>query len=406
MIFNLKVNKRQFVLLLMIVFIPYSTISLFGNPYLFLPMVFFIIYLVLSFNFRKSVFDTKGTKHFFIAWIAIWFLSLLSTIANYVPEYGSLYRSFLQRLVIYFVLFWVTFNEIRKSRRLTTLIKHAVALSVLLMFLFYVTGIGVEYVGFRLTLFGSNANTIGVWAVFAILMALDIIFENPRNRKFLLVYLFVIIFAFLLMVMSGSRKAVIMLAAGVFAYYLFMNKGTMFKLKLLIPFALASVLAYNYLFSNELFLSRYTNAIEKQDLGGRQPIWENALDLISQYPLIGAGQGVYAEATESEFGKVRVPHNEFILIALNAAIPGLLFFLYFLLYLFYRSLRILKFSQFSTLPLSLTVALVIYLFTAGGGLTSFLGWFMFAFIAGTTDKFNLNYKKLKYYKKLQSNRNV
>lgn len=379
---------RHLFLLLTILFIPYSSITLFGNPFLFLPIVFFMIYFVFSIRNIKSLFDLAGTKKLLLPWIFIWLLFFLAIVVNYNPESLRGYRSTLQRILISLVFFLMVFNEIRHNPGLKEGFQNAVILSVLFMGILYFGGFAESSADERFTLFGANPNTIGVWAVTGVLFAFDRIVQRGILSRHAWYWLLVVVVGFIIIVLTGSKKAVFMLAAGIIVYYVFLNRSFIFKLKLIIPLAILSFFAARYVTGETLFMARMEREMgaETITLSGRIPLWEVAADIIRENPIIGAGYGEYMLAVDRIVGRMQVPHNEFLTVAILGGIPALLLFLYFLGVLGSRAFKLLKTrnENFTTLPLSLLVILIMFLATAGGGLASFFTFFLFAFIAGST----------------------
>lgn len=382
------INKRvirQFLLILTIVFIPYSTLYLFGNPYLFLPMISFIGFLLLSINNMKGLINTKGLEDLIFPWIVIWVLILIAIIYNFLPDYISLYRSQLQRRIIYLVFFLITINEFRRNPSFLAKVDNVIIFSLFIMVFFFITGVGetISLDG-RLSFFGAGKNSIGVWSVIAITIAIDKLFlQKKLNWKYKVYYTSLIIVGFFIIIATGSRKALIMLFIGVFVYFLLSKVSLLYKLKLVIPFILISFLAYNYIAQYSSIYSRFEKEAERQNIGGRLPIWKEKIKIILDNPIIGAGPGlIRQEMKNSYYGRSRAAHNEFITIGALTGIPGVLIFIWFLVLLAKRSLRFLKTNKGSSLPFIFLINVVIYLSTAGGALNSFTTWFLFAYIAG------------------------
>jgi O-antigen ligase len=384
---HLNLNLRQFFLILTIVFIPYSALYIMGSPYLFLPMVFFMGYFVLSITRLKGLLNLKGAGKLLGPWVVIWFLILLGIIVNYLPEYNNVYRSVLQRRIMYLVFFLIAYNEIRRNSAIKIKIDQTIVFSIFVMGVFYFTGTGltIDLEG-RLSFFGAGVNTIGVWSAIAILISMDIIIQRRYKRKFFPYYAFVIFIGFIIMASTGSRKAVFMLGFGILTYLIFLNRSIKFKLILIIPFVVLSYFGYNYITQESVFQQRMEREMERRTLGGRLPIWEETLQVVKENLVIGAGPGLVREELErSSLGRSRSAHNEFITIAVLAGIPGFITFVYFLWVLAQGSYRNLRRENTSVIPLVLWVIVVIYLFTAGGGLNTFITWFLFAYIAGSTE---------------------
>lgn len=376
--------------MLMILFIPYDSVFLFGNPFLFLPMVMFMVYFVFSIIEIKSLFDIKGTNKFLLPWVFIWILFFVAIIVNYHPAFVNNYRSLLQRLIIYLVFFLMVFNDIRHNPSLKDSFQNAIIFSILILGFFFFVGFGEYTDDNRFTVLGSNPNIIGVWAVIGVLCAFDRIIQRGILARYSWYWLLVVVVGFIIIVLTGSKKAVFMIASGIFVYYVFLNRSFLFKLKLITPLVILSFFAVRYATGETVFMERMERELRTDEitLSGRMPIWEIAVNVISEHPIIGAGYSTYMLAVERMFGYGKAAHNEFLTVALFGGIPALLVFLFFLGVLGFRSFKLLKTQDknFTTLPLSLWLILIMFLALAGGGLTSFLTYFLYAFIAGSTIK--------------------
>ena len=390
-------SLRQKLFVLTVVFIPYSTIYLFGNPYLFLPMVLFVGYLLLSFKQVKGLLKTKGSERLFYPWIIIWILILIGIVVNFMPDYVNIYRSVLQRRIIYLVFFIVAFNEFKRTPYILNVIDYAIVISVSLMALFYFTGFGVKYtLDDRLIIFGAGINSIGVWSVFGIIILLDKIVHTKFKRLSLIFYLAIILGAFFVIVSTGSRKSLIMLLVGTLFYLIFLNRPLVLKLKLIILFLILSFYGFNYVVTQPVFQNRFRKEMERQNLGGRLPIWEETIKIIKENPIIGAGPGlIREELVDSSLGKSRAAHNEFITIAGLSGIPGLFIFIYFLLLMGKNAYSVNKRETSSTsLPFIFWILALMYLSTAGGALNSFTTWFLFAYISAKSLVKSVDFKNV------------
>lgn len=377
-------SLRQKLFILTIVFIPYSTIYLFGNPYLFLPMIFFIGYFLLSSNQLKGLLKVGGIEKLVYPWIIIWILILVGIIANYLPEYANIYRSVLQRRIIYLVFFIIAFNEFKRNPHLIKIVDNAILISIVIMLIFYFSKIGVTYsLEGRLSLFGAGTNSIGIWSVFGMIIALDQIVKYKLKWSVVIIFGLIIVAAFILMVSTGSRKSLAMIIVGSSMYLFYLNRNWSFKFKIIIPYIILSYFAFNYVTSDPVLQKRMEKEMERQNLGGRLPIWEETLKVIGENPIIGAGPGlVREELAASSLGTGRSAHNEFLTIGSLAGIPGVLIFIYFLWILGRKAYKTIKMGNTSSsLPFIFWVLAIMYLSTAGGALNSFTTWFLFAYIS-------------------------
>ena len=376
------VSIRILFFFLLIIFLPYGNLWLFGNQYLNFPMMFFLIYVVMSFNKLKVLLKIDSIETLVWSLILLWFVFLFSSVINYNAAYSGNVRSVLMHAIISYIFFIVVYNELYQNPLLQNMIQKIVLFSVLVMGGFYVTGIGVEFISGRLFIFETNANLIGVWASIGILFAIDLIIFEKAKGKDLYYYVFVIVTALGLIVLSGSRKAIIMMPTSILIYYIFLNRSFNYKLKLLLPLIIFGLIAFQFIASNELIMHRFASELERRDLGGRKPIWQAAMEVVKINPYFGMGIGEFSYQIEFRLGQVRAMHNEFLQIAGYGGFAGLLCFIFFLFGLAKKSLSILKRNNpwFTSLPIAMFFIILLYMASAGGAFTSFLAWFIFAFI--------------------------
>lgn len=331
--------------------------------------------LPILLNFNKL-------KIFSLSIVLLWLTFLISTYINYNPNYFDISRSVLQRILIYFVFFLVVYNELEQNCQLQNIIQRTICFSIIVMGFSYFTGIGAEYKLGRLWIFGTDANTIGVWSSIIIVMTFDLIVNEKTKVIKLVYYIAVIAISMLLIVFTGSRKAIILMAFGVLVYYIFLNRSFNYKLKLLIPFILFCFIAFGYVSTQGIIRERFMSELERQDLGGRMPIWEATIEIIQKNPFFGVGIGEFANQIEFSLGRVRAVHNEFLTVLVYGGIVGLIWFLLFLYYIGRKAFLILRIknSSFTSLPIALFCMQILFLFSAGGALTSFISWFIYAYI--------------------------
>mgnify|MGYP000962011314 CR=1 FL=1 len=348
-----------------------------------LPLMLFLFYGLACINKLSTLFNVVGIKAILVSILLMWLVFLISSIINFNTFYFNIVRSFLIRLLFSYFFFIIIYNELFKDTRVKLLAQNTVIFSIIVMSGFYVTGIGVEFINGRLFIFETNANLIGVWASTAILFSVDlIIITKPKGLR-LWYYFSAIALALLLIILSGSRKAVIIMPVGVLVYYLFLNRSFQFKVRLLVPLTVFAVIAFYSIAGSDLIASRFESEMERRDLGGRMPIWEAGMEIARLNPFFGVGIGEFAFQMESRLGQVRALHNEFIQILGYGGIAGLFCFSVFLTALLLKSISALKnkYTDFTSLPLALFIMILFYLFSAGGALTSFYAWFIFAFIS-------------------------
>jgi len=133
---------------------------------------------------------------------------------------------------------------------------------------------------------------------------------------------------------------------------------------------------------------------DEESVNGRFDIWESALKIIGDYPLMGAGMNMFREKPVRN--KYPVPsfkqpvlphaHNEFLQIATDLGLPGLALFLTWYGVTFWNLLRVYRLggSIFKAVAIGLSGGLLAHIFFGMGDAVAiwdrlaFLQWWLLA----------------------------
>jgi O-antigen ligase len=243
-------------------------------------------------------------------------------------------------------------------------------------------GIGVEEFEGRITLFGDNANGIGLrMGAGMTILVLTVLQDRLRLDKPRFLFLACLPFMLALLVATGSRVALIAAALTLLTgTILLKTKGLVSKIAVL---ALALILASGFLvtaFGSDVLLTRLAASVTEKDLGGREQIWASLLPLIARHPLLGCGQTGYAEFVVPIYGWVMSPHNVFLEVMCYTGIVGFSFFLWFLWQVFRSGWRGYR-AHGLLLPLLLWIPVVGCLLSGQVLVWKFV-WCIFAYNVG------------------------
>jgi O-antigen ligase len=375
-------NKIRVGLLSAVIFsIPLQEVYLFGNPYLFLPILSFIAYFLFSVFTAPVLFNIKRSQGFLIALFLLWILLIVLTFVNYETRYMPKAYSYLQRLLTQMIFFVMLVNEFKVYRTKVKTLFLAFIYSLIVVSICYYAGIGVEFRDGRLFIFDTNPNTLGIWFVIGIVMAFHLIFEHkiPLVQKILLV-ICIVIFT-IVMATTGSRAVLVTLAAGLFLYSIFLIKSLSSILVYLVPATIFAAVLFNILLSNEVLQERLVTENERQDFGGRLPLWQATYDIVSKNPVFGVGPPGYEYEIVRRIGVYKVPHNEYFLILCYSGVTGFILFAVFLGKFLLSCIKIFRIRTASKgLPLSLLFVTTLYMASAGRIFTTFVVFFVFAIV--------------------------
>lgn len=83
-------------------------------------------------------------------------------------------------------------------------------------------------------------------------------------------------------------------------------------------------------------LTTTASSIGERDLGGRYAIWDEAMTLFLEHPILGVGSGAFAEAAEEA---QQVVHNTFLSVVVENGMIGFALFIIMLTLAVYQAVR-------------------------------------------------------------------
>jgi O-antigen ligase len=291
-------------------------------------------------------------------------------------------------LFINIILFWL--STIHFSRDVTIANKAIFSLAIGSVFLafFYFLGIGVESdEQGRISIFGDNANFVGIKMSISIILILFIVIQNSLHFNWVRYLLFLPIPIMLkLLIETGSRVSLISFILMILVGFYFVKKNGIF-IKVFLFLILSGLIFYIYKFvlENQILLLRLSSSIEDKDLGGREVIYTEISEVVKNNFLIGIGQTGYF----TKFGDAS-PHNVLLEILCYSGIFGLTMYLLFLLNILRTALKA-KSVEKNILPLILLIPLL-GLILSGQILTLKLGWVIFSYISSRIYFLNTSFK--------------
>jgi len=316
--------------------------------------------------------------------LPIWFffaiLTLVSLINVNIISYGFLDFTIFQNIF----LFWFLINHERKDPLVLEkgLLSFSLG-SVALVLLFY-AGIGIEYNGGRVSIFGDNQNTIGLRM--SISMAI-LILTTAQNKlklgKTRYLLLLPIPIMLLLMGETGSRVAFISFALiFVTGVVLFKSKRIWGKISTFSIGSIALIYSWVFLVQSETLAQRLLRSYEEGDLAGRDVIWKGLYPIIEDNPMLGVGKTGYDYITNINFGRWVSPHNVILEVLCYTGVIGLIIYLLFLFRVLKKGYQNYK-TEGLLLPLLLIIP-VLGMLVSGQILGVKIGWVIFAYIVGSS----------------------
>ena len=253
------------------------------------------------------------------------FLTMVSLFnVNYVSSTFFNFSIFLNIL-----FFWLLINHVRYDYLILERGLLSFALGSFALALLYSIGVGVEYVGERVTIFGENQNAIGSKMSISIVVLLIAVIQNrlkfPWYRYLLLIPL---PFLLRLMAETGSRIAFIQLVMSlIIGGILFKTNNIRGKAYVFAIGIILLVIMGIVLLQSDIMMKRLFETAEDSALGGRSKIWNGILPLIFSNPIIGVGETGYEYFSMITFSKINSPHNVILELICYSGIIGLTIYL-------------------------------------------------------------------------------
>lgn len=358
-----------------------------------------IAYILVFFSLLKpkKILSLFYLKKYLIPLFLFAFLLIFSFVLNTNNSLVGLMN--LASILLNVIFFYLLANILSEKPEIAYRAFIALNLGIFIATLLYFFGIGVVFNYDRLTIFGENANRLGIFAVFSLLFIISVIFENPKDLGRIRYLLFIGLLPLLNMIaQTGSRVSFIGLMISVAIFFAFLkarNKQT--RILIILIGVVGIYLVYQYIMTFEVIQSRMLMFYEEGDLSGRDRIWGGIIPMIKKRPLFGIGINGYLEASLTEIGRRVSPHNVFLELLVYSGIFGFIAFILFTYRVFIASLRIYRIMGF-LLPLVLAI-FIVFVFVSGQGLNVKVFWMVFVFIVATWEGNSISWNEREVLKR-------
>jgi len=286
-------------------------------------------------------------------------------------------------ILLNILLFWVLVNHERLDHGVLLKGMFSFSLGAVLLAFLYNSGIGIEYNGGRVSVFGDNENAIAVRLSVACLILIYLVLSDDlliKNWRYLLLLPIPIMLTF--MFETGSRKAFISFVLAFFIGILFYKvKVGWHKIFILIAAIVASVYFFKFFLVTDVLYNRMQSLREEVDLGGREELWTRIVPFIQDNIIWGRGKTGYHKFSIQTFGVIKSPHNVLLEVLAYTGIIGFLMFFYFIVKSTWQSYLSYKRTGF-LLPFLLLIPCWGLIF-GGQALDWKLFWATFAFAVST-----------------------
>jgi O-antigen ligase/polysaccharide polymerase Wzy-like membrane protein len=263
-----------------------------------------------------------------VIWIFFGLLTLISILnINYWSNAFFLFPTF-QNIV----LFWILMNHEKRDPQVLEKGLLAFAFGSVVLTMMYIAGIGVTIIQGRVSVFGANANTIGLFLCISIIILILASLQNNLKLGFFRILLLLPIPLMLkFMADTGSRVAFFsFVAAFVTGIFIYKTKNLQSKIVVFIVGIGVFILAGSYMMKSDILMRRVMDSVQKGDIASRDIIWVHLFQLISDNPVFGVGLTGYSKYSQNVIGELGSAHNVFIEVLCYTGIVGLLIFLIFM----------------------------------------------------------------------------
>lgn len=371
-------------------------------------IAFYFYYMLPFLKAYKQLIKRYGR----IILFPIYFLIVLTivNILNINPSYTTpiVYSSMINCLLFYYILL---LHGIFDSKAIMWSL-YGIGAGALLMGAFFLAQFNVEIDdGGRLTMFGENANNLGVYMVMGTVIILySFILKNSFNLgsyRYGMIALLVPLI--ILLVMTASRTAMLSLILSIIVIvvmYPYKNTGKRLLsytfCTLFILYGLSKVVTSDLLIVERLIATKETGATS-----GRDKIVSNIMPYIYDNFIIGVGQTGYVEVADKALGKVHEdgqneygfsPHNVIVEVLIYTGVVGSFFMFVFWFHEFKAVWMIFK-EKKDILPLLMAIPVFAYLISAQL-LSQKWGYVLFAYFL--IEKLNINRNEKRKYNKQNS----
>lgn len=335
-----------------------------------------LIYLISILPSHRYFLKTSLIKYFLAPWFIFWFYLAFISFIN-INEIS--YHVFDVTLLLNIFYFWFLLNHERREPRILLKGFLFFALSGVLLTLFYLLGIGLEYDGERVKIFGDNQNAIGFrLSLSAIILIYLSITKKLFTRFWRYFLLLPIPFILTFMIETGSRKAFIGFSLSFLIFVVLLKTNKLWKK--IIFFLFSSIFigyVINKFMGSAILSERLNNTVEDGDLAGRDRIWSAIIPYIEDNIVFGGGITGFTKYSTKTFGAYNNPHNVFIEVAAYTGLLGLIIYIYFLFKVFKQSYIAYRKQNF-LLPFLLLIP-IMGLILGGQALTTKIVWCVYAF---------------------------
>lgn len=357
---------------------PFNTGGYFSIAKL-LGFIYLVVMIPSIINFRTPEEYKPALKSILLFYMVLTIISAF----NIKPEYSNfLDLSILQNIV----LFWILVNHENSDNLILEKSMLSFGMGSITLAILFSMGIGIEFdpIDSRTTIFGENANNVGInMSISLIILFLTLIQNRLGLRRFRYLLIAGIPFLFITMIGTGSRVSFLAFLLAFLGFIsLYKSKNKWGKPVVIVFGVFALFFIWQYFLKSEEITLRLIRSLQEGDLSNREIIWKAVFPIWLENPFFGIGTTGYEHLSFSTYGRFVSPHNVILEILCISGIAGLLLYLIFL----YR-VSLIGYNTFRTynylLPVLILIPIWGYLLSAQLLRVKF-GWIIFAYVVANS----------------------
>lgn len=351
--------------------LPFNELPILG---LNVGIILLLLIMLNEFARKHTKNQTNITLNFYLSeyWLLIFLMGylILRSFLNPSPNH-IISNSILRQLVYYLVMFYWIFRLFAiHSSDIFEIFRRYYIVGIILFLIFGSLVSDDTFKAGRLSLFGYNPNSLAQYLLFAIFLLMQKLGASKLD------YLYLIIFLGALF-NTGSRGGLILVFLGILSFLPLIIASGKFRLEFIIV-SMLLILPTKKIYDSSSVFNRLNTETDLFDNEERAIIWDVALDLAKEKPLLGSGFYKYESAMVNTFGRYRSPHSEVIAIYVYG---GLIAVVILFSYLFKILFFAVKFKDF--ISLQIVMIILMSMIKSGGALVSFNLWFLLAYLSVT-----------------------
>ncbi len=343
-----------------------------------------IVYFISYVPFLRIYLKLEGFKRYLAPLVLFILAGIVSSSLNdkYVTNLSEIFNSRLIQLVLLMILIICHVSTDKKILRAS--LKAFVLSMCVLASLNLFFGAGEQMIGNRHFIFGESPNLTGMKATLAILVITANLIERKSSLWYIILSGLLMLPIINLLMVSGSRGALLSLLIGLFVMMVLINIGWLKKTILFFIATCLSIYLVAFILEHDRdFGQRIENSITKGETAGRSHLWESAYRMIEDNYFLGVGNSGLMPEMQKYSGKYTVPHNIFMEVWLTSGILGFFFFMIFISRLWislYKEYRHTK----NVLNLIIFLVILFNMSKSGGSIGFIFAWIFFALLIAST----------------------